>query len=138
VSGKLKLHGGKVNIDEQLFAYTPTLGQRYDITGVINYTYDAFKLAPRQNSDIVFVSDVKTLGLNVTVYPNPFENYINIKASSDVVLTKAVITNIAGQLVKEVINPTNSIATSELSNGVYFISLHTEDGIAKTERIIKR
>jgi len=128
----------QVKIDEQLFAYDPTVGQWYHITGVLNYTWDEFKVAPRMNSDIVLVDNVTTLGLDISVYPNPFNEYIGIKVSSDVQLTKAVISNIAGQLVKEVINPDNTIRTSELSNGVYFISLHTEKGIVKTQRIIKR
>ena len=75
---------------------------------------------------------------SVKVYPNPFDKFITLEVSSDIVITKAVITNIAGQLVKEVINPDNTISTSELRSGVYFISLHSVDGIAKTERIIKR
>jgi hypothetical protein len=87
----------------------------------------------------VSVRDSKLdLSNEVKVYPNPFDKYITLAVSNDVVITKAVITNIAGQLVKEVINPNNTIPTSELRSGVYFISLHTVDGIAKTERIIKR
>lgn len=131
-------NGNVVKIDNQLFAFTPDLGQRYNITGVINYTFSEFKLAPRNSGDIEIVTDIATYGLAIDVYPNPFNDYINIKVSSDVVITKAVITNIAGQLVKEVINPDNSIATSDLRDGVYFISLHTEKGVAKAERIIKR
>ena len=130
--------GSVVKIDNQLHVYDPTLHQRYHITGVINYTFSEFKLAPRSDADVVFVDGIADLGIAITVYPNPFRDHISIKVSSNVELTKAVITNIAGQLVKEVINPESTIATGDLRNGVYFISLHTENGIAKTERIIKR
>ncbi len=130
--------GTQVKIDEQLFEFTPDENQRYNITGVVNYTYDEFKLTPRMESDIVAVNDLEALKMAIEIYPNPFENFISINASNQLDITKAVITNIAGQLVKEVITPDNTIETSELRSGVYFISLHTEDGIAKTQRIIKR
>jgi hypothetical protein len=133
--------GVAVKIDEQLFAYTPIVDQSYAITGVMNYTYDEYKLAPRNEQDIIFLVGVDTeftLGNNIDVYPNPFNDNISFNVPSEIVLTKAVITNIAGQIVIEVSNPEQSIVTTQLSDGVYFIALHTADGIAKTARIIKR
>lgn len=85
-----------------------------------------------------YKTSVDDLAKSIKVYPTVFENFIRVEASTDVVLTKAVITNIAGQMVKEVVDFDNTIPTSDLRSGVYFISLHTADGIAKTERIIKR
>lgn len=85
-----------------------------------------------------YKTSVDDLAKSIKVYPTVFDNFIRVEASTDVVLTKAVITNIAGQMVKEVVDFDNTIPTSDLRSGVYFISLHTADGIAKTERIIKR
>jgi hypothetical protein len=71
------------------------------------------------------------------VYPNPFVDVINLTNASG--LSKVVITNIAGQTVKEVVNPTNSIELNELRSGIYFISLFDMDNvIAKTAKIVKR
>ena len=71
------------------------------------------------------------------VYPNPFYNVINLVASSK--LSKVVVTNVAGQVVKEGVNPANSIPLSELRSGIYFISLYDmDDVIAKTIKIVKR
>jgi hypothetical protein len=71
------------------------------------------------------------------VYPNPFVDFVNIDASSK--LSKVVVTNIAGQVVKQVVNPANRIQLNELRSGIYFISLHTSDNvIAKTVKIVKR
>jgi hypothetical protein len=130
--------GTVVKIDNQLYEASPDLGQSYHITGVVNETYGEYKLAPRMLSDLFQTVSVEDLGVSIDIYPNPFTDKISIRVSSDVVLTKAVITNTAGQLVKEVINPSSTIATGDLRQGVYVISLHTEKGIAKTERIIKR
>jgi hypothetical protein len=71
------------------------------------------------------------------VYPNPFVDFVNIDASST--LSKVVVTNIAGQVVKQVVNPANRIQLNELRSGIYFISLYTSDNvIAKTVKIVKR
>ncbi len=121
--------------------YDAELDYNYMVTGVVYGGNSEYKVEPRDEFDILNwsrINSINEFGSNVAVYPNPFKEYIKLEVSSNVVVTKAVITNIAGQLVKEVINPNNTIPTSELRKGVYFISLHTVDGIAKTERIIKR
>jgi len=129
-----------VIIDDQFYPYTPVQGHHYDITGVVNYTYENYKIEPRKAEDIkdLTVLGSEDLATAIKVYPNPFDKFIKLEVSSNVTIAKAVITNIAGQTIKEVINPEYTIPTSELRSGVYFISLHTVDGIAKTERIIKR
>jgi hypothetical protein len=71
------------------------------------------------------------------VYPNPFVEYVNVDNTS--MLSKVIVTNIAGQVVKEVVNPTRTIQLSELRSGIYFISLYNMDNvIAKTAKIVKR
>ncbi|NOR75490.1 MAG: T9SS type A sorting domain-containing protein, partial [Draconibacterium sp.] len=70
-----------------------------------------------------------------SVYPNPFSDMINIVNHDK--LTRVVISNIAGQRVIDVKYPNSEIRTNGLVSGVYLISFITEEGIAKTERIIK-
>jgi hypothetical protein len=126
-----------VIVDNYLYEADPIKTNFYDITGIVN-VYDSYKLAPRDVADVRILTDKVDIALNLKVYPNPFDKVLNIRVSNEVELTKAVITNIAGQVVKEVSYPGTTIQTSELRSGVYFISLHTVDGIAKTDRIIKR
>jgi len=116
-------------------SYTALKDYKYVVTGIGTAANKVLAIDIKNQSQIDSKIDLENA---VKVYPNPFDKYITLAVSNDVVITKAVITNIAGQLVKEVINPNNTIPTSELRSGVYFISLHTVDGIAKTERIIKR
>jgi methionine-rich copper-binding protein CopC len=71
------------------------------------------------------------------VYPNPFVEFVNVDNASK--LSRVVVTNIAGQIVKEVVNPTNRIQLNELRSGIYFMSLYNADNvIAKTAKIVKR
>ncbi|MDO8929341.1 MAG: T9SS type A sorting domain-containing protein, partial [Bacteroidota bacterium] len=71
------------------------------------------------------------------VYPNPFVDGVNLVSTSK--LSKVVVTNIAGQVVKQVVNPSDFVKLNELRSGIYFISLYTSDNvIAKTVKIVKR
>ena len=72
-----------------------------------------------------------------TVYPNPFSDMIYISNYDEI--SRMFITNVVGQRVKEVTNPTSSVSTSDLDNGIYFITLlKDDDTIIDTQRIIKR
>lgn len=70
------------------------------------------------------------------IYPNPFGGYVIVENASE--LSKVVISNIAGQVEKEVVNPIDRIQLNELSNGVYIISLYSKDNvIVRTVKIVK-
>ena len=70
------------------------------------------------------------------VYPNPFVDFVTVSNASE--LSKVVVSNIAGQVVKEVVNPENTIQLNELRSGVYFISLYQDGAVIKTVKIAKR
>ena len=72
-----------------------------------------------------------------TVYPNPFNE--NVKVENADKLSRIIISNVAGQRVKDIVSPTEMIQTSDLRSGIYFITLITKDDVvAKTERIVKK
>lgn len=128
-----------VVVNNWMYAYTPEADHYYDVTGVVNARLDNFRLEPRMSSDIVdltltSVDPVKTV--EFSVYPNPFNTHINIDNHDK--LSRVVITNIAGQRVMDVTYPEHQIRTDNLVSGVYVVSMFTEEGLAKTERIVKR
>ena len=111
----------------------------YDVTGIVNSRLDNFKLEPRIESDVkdITITDIDPVPSNsFKVYPNPFNDQITIENSDK--LTRVVISNIAGQRVIDIEYPNREIRTANLVSGIYVISLYTENGIAKTERMIKR
>ena len=73
--------------------------------------------------------------LTVNLYPNPATNILTI--DSEIPLTKVEIYSILGKKVKEINSDFNSIPTHNLSNGVYHIRMHSENGIA-TKKMIKK
>ncbi len=62
------------------YNYNPVIGDIIDLSGVLRYTYDEFKVYPRDDSDIVIVfdnppTDVLPVGASVMLgqnFPNPF------------------------------------------------------------------
>ena len=83
------------------------------------------------------VEDPVDGSLEFKVYPNPFDSYVTVKNADK--LSRVIITNVAGQRVKDIANPTETIQTGDLRSGLYIITLVTKDDVvAKTERIVKR
>lgn len=82
------------------------------------------------------IGDISVEEIEFKVFPNPFNNYIKIDNYDK--LTRVVISNIAGQRVMDIEYPSYEISTGNLVTGVYIVSMFTENGIAKSERIIKR
>ncbi|WP_167615411.1 T9SS type A sorting domain-containing protein [Maribellus sediminis] len=84
-----------------------------------------------------FLTDVDELvTTDFKVYPNPFNSFIRIDNAEK--LDRVVVTNIAGQRVLDIENPTYEIRTGNLVTGVYVVTLISNDEIVKSERIIKR
>lgn len=128
-----------VIVNDWLYAFTPVDSTFYHVTGIVNARLEAFKLEPRMESDIVDLGATPApiiSGVEFKVYPNPFNNYINIDNHAK--LTRVVVSNIAGQRVLDIEYPTREIRTENLVSGVYVVSMFTENGLAKTERIVKR
>lgn len=128
-----------VIVNDWLYKSTSVEGDFYNVTGIVNGRLDAFKLEPRMVSDVVNVTATRIdpeVANTFKVYPNPFNAQITIDNNEK--LTRVVISNIAGQKVIDVEYPTREIRTANLVSGIYVISLYTENGIVKTERMIKR
>ncbi len=128
-----------VDVGTFLFTYSPEEGHFYHVTGIVNGRLDDYRLEARMESDIVdiTITDIDPVqSVEFKVYPNPFNNYIKIDNHDK--LNRVVVTNIAGQRVIDIEYPSHEIRTANLVSGVYVVSMFTEDGLAKTERIVKR
>ena len=74
---------------------------------------------------------------NLTFYPNPFENQLNITASD--MITKIEVYNLIGQQIKSISNHSNiiQIDLSELSSSTYIIKVYSEQK-NQTIKVIKK
>ncbi|MBN1990681.1 MAG: chitobiase/beta-hexosaminidase C-terminal domain-containing protein [Bacteroidales bacterium] len=128
---------GDLTVDDKLFLATFTVGSRYSITGVMDYSFDVFKLLPRDASDIATGIDDIKWGVNLEVYPNPFTNTISFSNVEDVELI--TVTNLIGQRVMTVKpESSNSINTNNLIKGIYLVSFQNRDGKVIVKKMIKQ
>lgn len=131
--------GNMATVNDWLYNSMPVEGHYFDVAGIVNARLDNFKLEPRMESDVkdLTLTSVNPVEANTfKVYPNPFNDRITIDNYDK--LTRVVVSNIAGQRVIDIEYPTREIRTANLVSGIYVISLYTENGVAKSERIIKR
>ncbi|PSG90018.1 T9SS type A sorting domain-containing protein [Aurantibacter aestuarii] len=70
----------------------------------------------------------------VSIYPNPVKNELNIKGFKNI--DSVSITNISGQVIKQFTNSLEKLDLSDLSSGVYFVSISSQEKI-KRIKIIK-
>jgi hypothetical protein len=72
---------------------------------------------------------------SIRLYPNPATDMLNIRSDNEIL--KASIMNIDGQVVKSISGNFNNIGISDLSNGLYFVNICTENG-TETLKFIKK
>lgn len=131
-----------INIDDMIFAFTPTQGAAYDVTGPVYYSFSTYKILPRDANDIVLVSQVgmkeNTLD-NIKVYPNPASEFVTIENTlhGD---TKILILDMRGAVVKQLQFTSNieKIDVSELTSGMYHIRVLSSEGLAQYKLVIQK
>jgi|GEM_PF-4920717 len=125
-----------VLVDDFLYEYTPTQGTRYDITGVIDYSFSAFKVLPRSASDVsINTSAIVNPFATFVAYPNPFSNEIRFEGAD---VARVTVTSIIGQVVLDrAIAGENYINTQELIRGIYLVKFTNKKGESILRKLIK-
>ena len=125
---------GDLIIDDLLFAFTPILNQIYSVSGVVTFSYGAFKLLPRNGSDVAgFMSVNENTENGFYMYPNPLNQSnlnITLQNNSDI-----RIFNLSGQLIKtyQLKSGNNILNLDFLKKGLYMIKCNSKIyTIAKT------
>ncbi len=141
---------------------TFTTGQQA-FTGTVTWTvstavYDAMLTAPAAGGEVYFVADsVGMLGSatligkysvvkpalavanttkdNISVYPNPFTEVLNISDAQNV--KSVTIHDMSGRQVKTLASSAN-LNLSQLKEGVYIVNLHMKDGKTQSFKVIKK
>lgn len=119
--------------------FTPTAG------GVYYFGFNAYSDADQYylyvdditvtNAVLATSETVKTKN-NLTVYPNPFSDVLNI---SDIKNVKSIsVVDVAGRVVKSFDKPSATLQLSDLSAGMYMVILNMNDGTKQTIKTIKK
>jgi len=72
-----------------------------------------------------------------TVYPNPVKDILHIENPADIPLLEIVIYNSLGKQLINIPEPTDTIDMSNLSKGIYFITLRTSTTITNKKIIVR-
>jgi len=128
-----------IMIDDLMYAFTPTTGQAYTITGPLYYAFSTYRVEPRDANDVQEGLNNHDIIENFSIlsaYPNPFNPIISIDFSvekSEII--EIVVYDIMGQKVDVLFNEFCQANTlnklswdaSNYSSGDYFISLKTNN-----------
>ena len=125
---------GDLIIDDLFYAFTPILNQSYTVSGVVTFSYGAFKLLPRNGSDVAgFISVNETTENVFYMYPNPLnQSNLNITLQNN---SNVSLFNSSGQLIKtyQLKSGNNSVNLDFLKKGLYIIKCNSKTyTIAKT------
>ena len=94
---------------------------------IANLEFDPEKHIISLNSTTTLGSETFDLDKQVTIYPNPATDELNIQLPTDFSINQVVIRNSLAQIV--LIGKENKVNTSILSSGVYFVEIETDKGI---------
>ena len=102
-----------------------------------NGLFDNLLIRTSSTDTLLGVADVVAQTASISVYPNPATDVVNI-AGADI--SKVKFTDINGRTVKSLtVNSTETaINISDLSSGIYMMSLETTDGATTTKKLLKK
>ncbi len=118
---------------------TPVPTTSQNLTVLVNQYLTTIQVTARSLADFEVYTSVTNIDFaGVSIYPNPFRDYIRV-ANLDQVETIRLI-NSTGQVMVEYTGLTGDteIATSGLRSGLYFIQLLGKDGSQHVEKLIRQ
>ena len=133
---------GSIMINDMMYAFVPTIGEMYDVTGIVDYAYSSYRIEPRYPSDVDMASSVQdgliVSDLKLSNYPNPFNPSTTISFNLTTESTEnseLIIYNLKGQKIKTftVLPSGNNGSISwdgtnsndqPVSSGIYFYKLN--------------
>lgn len=115
---------GVTSVDDFLYLYTPVVGTSYNVTGIVAYSFSAWKMFPRDANDVAIYSSVKENNSVLTnVYPNPSVNgIVTVEVSES---SELVVMDLLGNVVlsQSLLNKVNTIDVSNLAAGNYVLKV---------------
>jgi aminopeptidase N len=100
-----------------------------------NIVFDPKKNIISRNSTATLTTKSNNFLDNISLYPNPTSNEINIIKNEDILIENVTIYNNLGQIISNV--KSDIISLNGFSNGIYTIKINTNNGII-FKKIIKR
>ncbi len=120
---------GALTVDDKMYAFNASVATAYNVTGVVDYSFSAFKLQPRDANDVELYTSVEEINnIKVSVYPNPVQNQLNFDMSTSNYSVRII--DITGKTISNTTSTANKLKvnTSSLNNGIYFYTILNDNG----------
>ncbi len=123
-------------IDDEMFSYTATLGNYYNITGVSFLSFGEVKVYPRSIDDIEVAgyAGISNNENTLTLYPNPAQNIVNLTIEADATV---VIYSATGAAVYQESGNVNTIDVSNFDTGLYMVVVTTASSTSSAQLMVK-
>ncbi|MDY7395742.1 T9SS type A sorting domain-containing protein [Aureibaculum sp. 2210JD6-5] len=107
---------------------------KQSFTGKLPFEIDNVVVDPEhhlisKNNTVKNGVDQQVLSTNISLYPNPAKNALNIQNGSDAIVEKISIYDMLGKLVLEESNPLLAINLKPLSFGIHLVKIETNQGV---------
>ena len=144
-SWKLNDGSGPVTVDDDIYAATPVVNNKYTVTGPVNYAFGAYTIEPRDAADIIGVlagiDEEEVSGIRYQVFPNPTSEKISLIMSNEqgIKNIEVKIYNVLGEIIfNQQINKstTQQIDISSAPAGIYLMQI-IADNKMESVKIVK-
>lgn len=123
---------GDYLVDDLMYAYTPVVGNSYDITGCIHYANGAWKIEPRFEADVVPATGIsESLFHATTLGPNPAIDVLRVTTGLPAgVRVNYALTDALGRTVRTgQLNGNGTLDVQDLNSGLYHLTLRAASGV---------
>ena len=124
---------GAVGVDDDCFVNFGDLGNWYDLTGIISYSFSAYKINPRTGADqpVVEFATIVDNAVDFNIYPNPADNNIILNLDADALVA---VYSMTGAVVAQGVS-NKTIDVSNLEAGIYNVVV-TLDGVQTAKKLV--
>lgn len=78
-------------------------------------------------------------GINsIAIFPNPANSFVNITSDIGTVINSIELVNVSGQKIETSLSDDNSFDVSNLSDGIYFLKIISENGFVTKQLVVKK
>lgn len=134
---------GEAGIGKEMYTTTPdpVLGQVYNVTGVVSFGFDEYRIQPREASDVSLATSIDEFANStMAVYPNPASDQLTLELADVDGRTEYVISDINGRSVANgvITSDRTTIEVDGLANGSYVISLRNNGSVRNLRMAVQR
>lgn len=115
---------------------SPSATYQIALEGVAKYGYGLDVDNLKVNSANLSVSDVDAKSSELSVFPNPVSDVLNIKTKLKI--AEFTISDVSGKNVKTGLSGSNQVSVRDLKSGMYFLTIKYSDGQVATSKFIKK